>query len=152
AAESPVAVQTANPALANTASDRLAQYLALFSNRNTLGNSRFYPGLAHRRWYEGKAFAVVKALEASFEAIRDEIDALDDPDFYHESEGLVRAGQWKIFHFYERGKKHRANCERCPVFTKIIESHDEAIRSPAGLIYISRMVPGTHIVPHVGPT
>ena len=147
----PVAAEAPVPPLPLTAAGCLSRYLAMFADRPTLGRSRFYPGLTQRRFHDQHGYAVVKALEDSFEAIRDEIDALDDPAFHHESEGLVSAGQWKIFHFYERGKKHEANCVRCPTITRIIESHDETIRAPAGLIYISRMVPGTHIVPHVGP-
>lgn len=145
-------VPTDATALPELAADRLSQYLTLFADRRTLGKSRFYPGLTQRRWHDQRDFAITRALEDSYEAIRREVDALDDPDFYHDSEGLVRDGQWRIFHFYERGKKHQANCARCPVITEIIERHDEAIRAPGGLIYISRMVPGTHIVPHVGPT
>ncbi len=152
APDSFVPTETSATALPALAADRLSQYLALFADRRTLGKSRFYPGLTQRRWHDRNDFAITKALQDSFEDIRREVDALDDPDFYHDSEGLVRDGQWRIFHFYERGKKHQANCARCPVITEIIERHDEAIRAPGGLIYISRMVPGTHIVPHVGPT
>jgi aspartate beta-hydroxylase len=152
APESFTPTEMSTAALPEQATERLAQYLTFFADRRTLGKSRFYPGLRQQRCYDRRDFAITVALEASYEAIRREVEALDDPDFYHDSEGLVRDGQWRIFHFYERGKKHEANCARCPVITKIIEHHDEAIRAPGGLIYISRMVPGTHIVPHVGPT
>jgi tetratricopeptide (TPR) repeat protein len=152
APESFVPAAVSATALPELATDRLSQYLTLFADRRTLSKSRFYPGLAQRRWHDRHGFAITRALEDSHEAICREVDALDDPDFYHDSEGLVRDGQWRIFHFYERGKKHQANCARCPVITEIIERHDEAIRAPGGLIYISRMVPGTHIVPHIGPT
>ena len=148
----PAAAEEPVSSLPDAAADRLSRYLTLFADRRTLGKTRFYPGLTQRRFHDQHRYAVVEALENSFEAIQSEIDALDDPEFHHESEGLVRAGQWKIFHFFERGKKHEANCARCPTITRIVESHEETIRAPDGLIYISRMLPGTHIVPHIGPT
>jgi len=42
-------------------------------------------------------------------------------------------------------------CDACPVTTRGIEAHD-AMRTAAGLIYISRMRARTHIHAHRGPT
>ena len=53
--------------------------------------------------------------------------------------------------FYERGRRHDELCAACPVTTTGIEAYS-AVRTLAGLIYASRMTPGTHIQPHQGPT
>ena len=52
---------------------------------------------------------------------------------------------------YERGRRHDDVCEACPVTTSVIEG-DGAMRTAAGLIYVSRMRAGTHIAAHRGPT
>jgi aspartyl/asparaginyl beta-hydroxylase (cupin superfamily) len=64
---------------------------------------------------------------------------------------MTRIGNWEVFLFYERGQKNLETCSRCPVITQIIESHN-TVRTLAGLMYVSRTKPGTHIVPHHGPT
>ena len=52
---------------------------------------------------------------------------------------------------YERGRRHEEICDACPATTSVIE-RDGAMRTAAGLIYVSRMRPGTHIQAHRGPT
>jgi aspartate beta-hydroxylase len=52
---------------------------------------------------------------------------------------------------YERGRRHDDVCAACPVTARTVERH-RTIRSIAGLIYVSRMRPATHIAPHRGPT
>jgi aspartate beta-hydroxylase len=52
---------------------------------------------------------------------------------------------------FEFGRKHQESCALVPATTQLIES-DPTTLTPAGLIYVSRMAPGTHVAPHRGPT
>jgi aspartate beta-hydroxylase len=110
-----------------------------------------YPGLPSRPWHEPHDFPIVGELESSFEAIRDELLALDSRQFHRESERIGRTGDWDVAFLYERGRRHHDVCAACPVTAGVIESQP-TIRTPAGLIYASRMRASTHIEPHRGPT
>ena len=152
APDSFVPTEASAKALPALAADRLSQYLALFADRRTLGKSRFYPGLTQRRWHDRNDFAITKALEASFEDIRREVDALDDPDFYHDSEGLVRDGQLENFSFL------RTRQEAPGQLRALSGDHRDNRASRRGHPAAGRPHlhfpdgAGTHIVPHVGPT
>ncbi len=63
----------------------------------------------------------------------------------------MERGSWDVFLFYERSRKHEEHCERCPTITRIIEASN-TVRTQAGLLYVSKLSPGTHIRPHRGPT
>jgi aspartate beta-hydroxylase len=112
---------------------------------------RTYPDLPSRPWHDPDRFPLVGYLEANFEAIREEIQGLDGADFHRESERIERTGDWDVAFFYERGRRREEICTACPVTTRGIETLP-AIRTAAGLIYVSRMRGGTHISPHRGPT
>jgi hypothetical protein len=135
----------------SVAADRLHRYIELFSDRQQHPRMGFYPGLSARPWHDAAALPIVHALEQSFVDIRREITTLENAPFQDEIEEMTRIGSWEVFLFYERGKKNLENCFRCPVITQIIESHN-TVRTLAGLMYASRTRPGTHIVPHQGPT
>jgi tetratricopeptide (TPR) repeat protein len=134
-----------------SAADRLNRYLALFMNSDNHPRMGFYPGLTARPWHDPSGFPIVHALEQRYEAICREILALETTEFQSEIEGMSRTGNWDVFLFYERGRKNDENCSRCPVITGIIETHN-TVRTLAGLMYASKTRPGTHIVPHQGPT
>lgn len=133
------------------AADRLNRYLELFLNDASHPRMGFYPGLTARPWHDPSNFAIVHALEGAYGAICQEISALEPKEFQIEIEGMSRVGSWDVFLFYERGRKNEDNCSRCPTITRIIETHD-TVRTLAGLMYASKTRPGTHIVPHQGPT
>ena len=110
-----------------------------------------YPDLPSRPWHNSADFPLVGYLESNYDAIRDEILALDAGRFHRESEGIRRTGDWDVAFLYERGRRHEEVCAACPVTTRGIESH-ATVRSSAGLIYVSRMRGSTHIESHRGPT
>ena len=110
-----------------------------------------YPDLEARPWHDASDFPLAGYLEAHFEEIRDEILALEPARFHRESERIERAGDWDVAFFYERGRRREEVCEACPVTTRGIETLP-AMLTAAGLSYVSRMRPGTHIRPHRGPT
>ncbi|HEY2656122.1 MAG TPA: aspartyl/asparaginyl beta-hydroxylase domain-containing protein [Solirubrobacteraceae bacterium] len=110
-----------------------------------------YPGLESRPWHDASDFPLASYLEAHFEEIRDEVLALEPARFHRESERIARTGDWDVAFFYERGRRREQVCDACPVTTRGIET-TPAMRTAGGLIYVSRMRPGTHIEPHHGPT
>ncbi|MEJ0071850.1 MAG: aspartyl/asparaginyl beta-hydroxylase domain-containing protein [Pseudomonadota bacterium] len=83
----------------------------------------------------------MRALEAAFDEIRREINTLADSVFQPESEGLDGTEGWDVLLLYERGHKNAENCARCPVITRIIESHARCARSP-GSCMSRRPIPG----------
>jgi aspartate beta-hydroxylase len=110
-----------------------------------------YPDLPGQPWHEAGQFPLARHLEQHADAIRQEILSLDPATFHRESERIPRRGDWDVAFFYERGRRNDANCAACPVTAHGIDSYP-AMRTHAGLIYASRMKPGTHIDPHRGPT
>jgi len=110
-----------------------------------------YPGLSTEAWYDPGRFPIVPALEAAGASIRAELAAMPAAAFHREAEPLRRDGAWDVVMLYERGKRHDANCAALPTLTGIVERF-ETVRTFAGLVYVSRLVPGTHIAPHRGPT
>lgn len=110
-----------------------------------------YPDLDSQPWYNPAEFPLAGYLESNYEAIRDEILALEASRFHRESERIERTGDWDVAFLHERGRRHDEVCEACPVTTRGIESNS-AMRTAAGLIYASRMRAGTHIQAHRGPT
>jgi aspartate beta-hydroxylase len=110
-----------------------------------------YPDLDSQPWYDPASFPVARYLRAHYPEIRDEVLALESARFHPESERIGRSGEWDVAFLYERGRRHDAVCDACPVTTRGVEGHN-AMRTLAGLIYVSRMRGGTHIAPHEGPT
>jgi aspartate beta-hydroxylase len=136
---------------ASVGTDRFVRYMARLADAPEPGGRVLYPGLPSRPWCDSSANGLARALEASFEAIRGEVLALDPSRFAPESERIARSGDWDVVFFYERGRRHDGVCDACPETTRVIEG-DGAMRTAAGLIYVSRMRPGTHIHAHRGPT
>ncbi len=153
---SPSSVSTAGPNRLAIPADaagrkRFHRYVETFADTSDRGVRVSYPELESRPWHDDRAFPLVGYLESHFEEIRAEVLALDPDSFHRESEPIERTGDWDVAFFYERGRRHPEVCEACPVTTRGIETLP-AIRTAAGLIYVSRMRPGTHIRPHRGPT
>jgi aspartate beta-hydroxylase len=107
--------------------------------------------LESQPWYHPSDFPLAGYLESRYEAIRDEILALESATFQRESERIKRSGEWDVAFLYERGRRHDEVCAACPVTTYGVESYP-AMRTVAGLVYVSRMRAGTHIQAHRGPT
>ena len=130
---------------------RFHQYVDTFADATGRSVRGAYPDLELRPWYDASDFPLACYLETHSAEIRDEILALDPTRFHRESERIERTGDWDVAFFYERGRRREAVCEACPVTTHGIETMP-AMRTAGGLIYVSRMRPGTHIQPHRGPT
>jgi len=132
-------------------SARLSTFLQDITATKNPARLNVYPLPDGPAWYRASEFAIAKALEEAYPAIREEVLALDDLAFHSESERIRRTGSWQVCMLYERGRRDEENCRRCPTITRIVEAHD-TVRTLAGLIYISRMAPQTHVAAHRGPT
>jgi aspartyl/asparaginyl beta-hydroxylase (cupin superfamily) len=128
---------------------RFYRYVASF--REPESNMKIYPGLEARAWHEAENFPLAMALEAEYPAIRKEILALDQGEFAPETEPIRRTGNWNVLFFHERGRRNEKVCARCPVTSRVLDAH-RTIHTLAGLSYVSRLAPGTHITTHRGPT
>jgi aspartate beta-hydroxylase len=130
---------------------RFHQYIDTFAATTGGAVRGEYPGLELRPWHDPSQFPLAGYLEAHFAEIRDEVLALEPARFHRETERIARTGDWDVAFFYERGRRREEVCEACPVTTRGIETMS-TMRTAGGLIYVSRMRPGTHIQPHRGPT
>ena len=117
----------------------------------TMNERAAYPELPSQPFHDPAAFRLVGYLEANFPAVRDELLGLGEARFHPESERIRRSGDWDVAFLYERGRRHDEVCVACPVTTRGIDTHP-AMRSAAGLVYVSRMRGNTHIAAHRGPT
>jgi aspartyl/asparaginyl beta-hydroxylase (cupin superfamily) len=131
---------------------RFLDYVRSFEGEpNDLVMGGSYPRLPSITWYDPAQFPITAALENHYDEIREEVLRLSPTSFHRENECIGRIGEWEVFWLFELGEKNELNCSKLPVTTAVIESHG-AIQTIAGLIYISKMRPGTHISPHRGPT
>ncbi len=107
------------------------------------------PGEAAPGFYPNSRFPFVAGLEASAEAIRDELESVRGPGagFVPWPEtGLYGAG-WDVFGFYAFGQRLDGNCARCPRTAAAVEAVPGL--TTAGF---SRLAPGARIRPHTGYT
>ena len=82
-----------------------------------------------------------------WQAVREELEALDQHAFIDWPEKSIYTGDWSVFPFYRFGEKVDSTCATCPRTAALIEGIPGMVT--AGF---SRMSPGTHIQPHSGYT
>jgi aspartate beta-hydroxylase len=145
------AVAQRHPEVAQAGTRRLNRYIGSFLTNHAGARMGVYPGLTSAPFHDPARLPGALALERDYAAIRAEIEALAASEFQSEAEGLMDHGAWDVFLFYERGRKNEENCARCPIITRIIEGSN-TVRTMAGLLYASKLAPGTRIKPHLGPT
>jgi aspartate beta-hydroxylase len=130
---------------------RYHRYIETFAGADGSVAGMIYPDLPSQPWHNPPGFPLVSYLESHYAAIREEILAVEPSRFHRESERIMRSGDWDVAFLYERGRRHDEMCDACPVTTRGIEAYP-AVRTVAGLIYVSRMRASTHIAAHRGPT
>ena len=140
-----------NPLPEETGVRRFHRYMASLAGPDSDLCVRTYPGLQARAWHNPANFPLAVALEAEYPAIRREILALDNGQFAPQIEAIQRTGHWSVLFFRERGRRNEEVCARCPITSRVIEAH-RTVSTLAGLCYVSRLSPGTHISGHRGPT
>src|ERR1043166_5064430 len=92
-------------------------------------------------------FPFLRTLEENWTQVRAEADGLEQSRFPAWPERFLYNFGWEVFGLYAFGKKLPENCGMCPATAELVERVPGM--TTAGF---SRMVPGTHISPHVGYT
>ncbi|KPA90329.1 aspartyl/asparaginyl beta-hydroxylase domain-containing protein [Pseudomonas sp. RHF3.3-3] len=140
-----------------TAARRLAQLMAeLGYFPSALQRPiRYLREVAGPALYRAGDFEVVRHLEAHGHIIVDEVMAAVAGGFESFSdveEPLVEpGGQWQQLVFFEAGvRSERAACHLPATFAVLNALPTELLG--AGVVMLSRIIPGTHIVPHCGET
>jgi hypothetical protein len=113
--------------------------------------TRYYPGLTARPWHDPAGFPWIPGLEAAYGEIRDEALALLDAgrfgaDPLNEN---IADGTWHEFRLYSEGSPIPAHCKAAPRTAEVVAAIAGA--TTAGLVYFSRLAPGTHVRSHYGP-
>jgi aspartate beta-hydroxylase len=147
-ASAPVTDRPPDP---DAARKRFQRYIQTLGEADESTPGAIYPDLPGQPWYDPQHFPLARYLESHYETIRAEIVALRSSRFHPESEGIERSGDWDVAFLYERGRRRDEVCDACPVTTRGIEAYS-AMRTMAGLSYVSRMRGSTHIRAHRGPT
>jgi aspartyl/asparaginyl beta-hydroxylase (cupin superfamily) len=140
-----------HPAMAKAGLQRINQYIGQFLTNQADARMGVYPGLTSAPFHDVARMPAALALQRDYVAIRTEVEALTEAAFQPEGENQMGRTGWDIVPLYERGRKNEANCARCPTITRVIEGSN-TVRTLAGLLYVSRLSPGMHIEPHIGPT
>ncbi|HYD23443.1 MAG TPA: aspartyl/asparaginyl beta-hydroxylase domain-containing protein [Croceibacterium sp.] len=96
-------------------------------------------GELSRRW---------RAIAAEARALLPTVDEIPPLRLVSPDHGRISPDdQWRSFFLYGYGYKVEANCARCPETTRLVETIPDLNSA-----FFSILLPGTHIVPHRGPT
>jgi aspartyl/asparaginyl beta-hydroxylase (cupin superfamily) len=98
-------------------------------------------------FHDPSAYPFLAELEANWKQVRAELDELEHDRFLAWPERDIYNFGWDVFGLHAYGKKLAENCEKCPRTAELVERIPGM--TTAGF---SRLVPGTHIKPHVGYT
>ncbi|MGA2736632.1 MAG: aspartyl/asparaginyl beta-hydroxylase domain-containing protein [Bryobacteraceae bacterium] len=126
---------------------RFFSYLKAVQIHRSKRAIKWYPGLSRKDWYDPAQFPVTRELESHFDEIKAEALEVEPGYYYEEAENIGRTGNWQVCMFYEQGRRNDLVCRQCPRTAAIIEGND-SIRRTAGLIYLSKMAPHTHVAAH----
>jgi len=96
-------------------------------------------------FYEPAQFGFVAALEANWQAIRDEAARLPPDSYQPWPERNLYGEGWSVFGFRFFGKRFEENARACPSTAALVEAIPGL--TTAGF---SALKPGTHIQPHKG--
>jgi aspartate beta-hydroxylase len=105
--------------------------------------------------YDPADFWFAQHLAANYERIRAEVDAVTDPatqGFLPVEEPLLGAGRWDQVILYDAGRRNEPACARFPLTAEVIEQVPEATTLGPGVVTLSWLHPGAHIIPHCGRT
>eukprot|EP00931_Biecheleriopsis_adriatica_P093533 TRINITY_DN67270_c0_g1_i1.p1 TRINITY_DN67270_c0_g1~~TRINITY_DN67270_c0_g1_i1.p1 ORF type:complete len:385 (+),score=68.06 TRINITY_DN67270_c0_g1_i1:64-1155(+) len=130
----------------------------------------FYSGteVTSAPWHDPQKFALVRLLEEHFDVIRRELEALSEGSKWgkvgsshrgnenasHDAD-LVATGEWREVVLLGDSSSCNDNCAKCPETAKLLKSCPEASQCAElrlGESLFSRLLPGTHLRPHCGPS
>ncbi|MEU6189627.1 aspartyl/asparaginyl beta-hydroxylase domain-containing protein [Nocardia sp. NPDC047038] len=112
----------------------------------------YLPELDPHPVFDPSRFWFTAYLEEHAERISAEVDAVTaagSAGFLPVEEPLLERGRWEQVVFYEAGVRFDEVCARFPVTADIVAGIPEAT-SGAGVVTLSWLYPGAHIVPHCG--
>jgi len=117
----------------------------------------YIPELFAKPVHDPADFWFAAYLEEHYPQIRAEVeqvlDAPLDPVLPTvEDAALIRHGAWKQAHLFRDGRWQEDVCARFPVTRGILAEIPEVTTFSPGVITVSRVDPGSHIMPHCGPT
>lgn len=111
----------------------------------------YIPGGSTKPWHNPKDFSFTQIVENGYAKIRAELlENIVKANMTTESiinRDCVQDNQWKLIQIKEDGEYTSAS-EHFPETTKILKNCDEDFI----LAKFSSLVPGTHIIPHTGPS
>jgi len=116
----------------------------------------FLPGISATPVHDPAGFWFTGYLEEHYPQIRAEIEqvldsAVDPVTPTVDDAALIRRGQWKQAHLFRDGRWQDA-ARFFPVTSAILAEIPEVTTLSPGVITVSRVLPGTHIMSHCGPT
>lgn len=114
----------------------------------------FVPGLIAKPVHDASTFAIARYFDQSGSTIRDEVlsgGGQAGDGLLPMEEALVDRGTWNVLSFYEDGVRNADACARFPRTAKLIDTAPVDL-SRAGVVALSWLSPGTHILPHCGLT
>lgn len=114
----------------------------------------FDPRLSPQPVYEAEQFPVCRYLELHCRIIQAELVAREsgsEAAFLPVEEPLVSAGGWDEVVFYEGGIRYETAARAFPATAAVVDELPQDVRQ-CGVIMLSRLRPGTHIMPHCGLT
>lgn len=115
----------------------------------------FQHSLTRRPFWDSSLFPDALALEAAFPQILAECEAMMaqvDERFATYHSRVVDGGGWSDVQFYGGCKRDRAHCELCPLTAAVIARCPRINSVVHGSHFFSRLVPGTHLDKHCGPS
>lgn len=114
--------------------------------RPTFGH---FPGLTAKPWHDAADFPWVSGLNASFAAIRHEMESLPGhPGLRPQHKTSRMKGAWNVFFLYALGRRATANCLQCPETVRAVSHVPGA--TAGGLALFSSLSPGAHVAAHCG--
>jgi hypothetical protein len=117
----------------------------------------YVPGLDAQPLHDASKFWFTGYLEEQYPQIRAEIEQVlagpGNPVQPTLEDGwLTPRGSWQQAHLFRDGQWQDEVCAQLPVTTAILREIPEVTTFSPGVIMISRLTPGTRIVPHCGST
>lgn len=115
--------------------------------------TQYLPQLTATPVHDPKRFWFTSYLEKNHPAIKQEVMAYFErggDEFRPYDVRLIDMGKWEQLLLYQEGQMVERACEMFPTTTSVISTISEA--TPLGVTSISVVHPGTHFIPHCGPT
>lgn len=109
--------------------------------------------LPGRPVHDPSQFWFVPYLEQHFGELRAELDTVlagSDAPFHPVDEPILGRGRWDQVVLFEAGERNHRACEHFPLLTEVVEAIPEATTNGPGVVSLSWLHPGSHIVPHCG--